>query len=178
VRRRALLALSLPTAAAGCLAGHAVAYSLVGSSTVVHRAHGYLAYAPQFVAVCLTVVAVALGLRMGGRLSGRLSPWPFALLPPLAFSAQELVERIAAGLPPHTVLEPAVWVGLAAQVPIALLAFLAARFLLRVADGAALALAVRPAIRLGLRAQPAPSAVPAPARTHLAFDRLGRAPPR
>jgi hypothetical protein len=177
MRRRALLALSLPVAAGGCLAGHAVAYALVGSSPADRRAHGYLAFAPQFVAVCLALVAVALGLRVTGRLSGRLSPWPFAVLPPLAFSAQELIERLVAGLPAHSVLEPAVWVGLAAQVPVALLAFLAARALLRVADEAARALVVHPTLRLRLLPHAAPAVI-APARIRPAFDRLGRAPPR
>lgn len=176
--RRAVLALSLPLAAAGCLAGHALAYALVGSSSADQRAHGYLVFAPQFLAICLALVAVALGLRVTGRLPGRLSPWPFAALPPLAFSAQELVERLVAGLPAHSVLEPAVLVGLGAQVPVALLAFLAARALLRVADEAVRALAVHPTLRLRVLALAAPAAVPAPAWTRPAFDRLGRAPPR
>jgi hypothetical protein len=178
VRRRALLALSLPLAAGGCLAGHALAYTLVGASREDARAHGYLAFAPQFVAVSVTLVALALGLRVSGRLRGRLSAWPFAVLAPLAFSAQELIERLAAGLPAHAVLEPVVWVGLAAQLPIALVAFLAARALLHVADEAALALVARRTFRLRPELQPAPAAGPAPAETRLAFDRLGRAPPR
>jgi hypothetical protein len=178
VRKRALLAFSLPLAAIGTLAGHAVGYALIGTSHQDAVAHGYLSFAPQFVAICLACVALALLLRVGGRLQGRPAAWPFALVPPLAFFGQELIERLVAGLPAHAVLEPAVYVGLAAQLPIALLGFLAARALLRVADEAVRRLAARPVFAL----RPAPVAQLAQARSllpaRLAFDRLGRAPPR
>jgi hypothetical protein len=178
VRRRALLALSLPLAAGGCFAGHTAAYALVGPTGQDGRVHGYLALAPQFVAICLALVAVAVALRVGGRLQGRPSAWPFAVLPPLAFCAQELIERLVVGLPAHAVFEPAVWVGLGTQLPIALLALLAARALLRVADEAARALAARPTLHLRIVVPAGPTAAAAPARARLAFDRLGRAPPR
>jgi hypothetical protein len=177
VRKHALLALSLPLAAAGCLVGHAAGYALAGLSRRDAHLHGYLGYAPQFLAVCVALVALALALRVTGRLQGRPAAWPFALLPPLAFTAQELIERLAAGLPAHAVLEPAVYIGLAVQLPLGLAAYLAARVLLRTADAAAQALA--PALAFPLR--PALLGVPtdarAAARTPLAFDRLGRAPP-
>jgi hypothetical protein len=179
VRQRALLSVSLPLAAAGCLAGHAAAYTLVGSSRRDVLVHGYLSFAPQFLALCIAVLALALGLRLSGRLMGRPSAWPFAVLPPLAFCAQELIERLVAGLPAHAVLEPAVYAGLAAQLPIAAAAFLFAKTLLRVTDAAARALARRPPVTV---LRPALVAVPGgarpPARTLLALDRLSRAPPR
>jgi hypothetical protein len=177
VRKHALLALSLPLAAVGCLAGHAAGYALTGLSRQDAHIHGYLGYAPQFLAVCIALVCFALALRAAGRLQGRPAAWPFALLPPLAFCAQELIERLVAGLPAHAVLEPAVYVGLAVQLPLGLAAYLAARALLRAADAAAEALT--PALAFPFR--PALLTVPAdargPARTPLAFDRLGRAPP-
>ena len=173
-----MLAFSLPLAAAGTLAGHAAGYALVGSSRRDELAHGYLSYAPQFLALCLAVVVLALTLRATGRLRGTPAAWPFALIPPLAFLAQELIERLAAGLPAHAVLEPAVYVGLAAQLPVALIGFLAARALLRVTDEAARVLANPPVFTPG----PMPLALPASASllaaVPLAFDRLGRAPPR
>jgi hypothetical protein len=178
VRQRALLALSLPLAAVGCLAGHAAGYALVGMSSRDAQIHSYLGLAPHFLAACVAFVALALSLRVSGRLQGRPAAWPFALLPPLAFCAQELIERIVGGLPAHTVLEPAVYAGLAAQLPIAIAAYLASRALLGVADAAVHALAPRPAFTL----RPAPLAVPTAAlglvSSPLAFDRLGRAPPR
>jgi hypothetical protein len=178
VRQRALLAFSVPLAAVGCLAGHAAGYAAFGMSHRDRLVHGYLSYAPQFLAACVAFLALALALRVTGRLQGRPAAWPFALLPPLAFVAQELIERLVAGLPAHAVLEPPVYAGLAAQLPVAALAYLAARALVRVADAAARALVPAPSFTL----RPAPLLVPAGAtpfaRTALAFDRLGRAPPR
>src|SRR5216117_1230904 len=118
VHKRALLALSLPLVAIGTLAGHAAGYALVGTSHQDAVIHGYLWFAPQFVAVCLACVALALLLRVGGLLQGRPAAWPFAIVPPLAFLGQELIERLVAGLPTQAVLEPAVAAGLAAQLPI------------------------------------------------------------
>jgi hypothetical protein len=180
VRKRALLSLSLPLAAAGCLAGHALGYAVVPTGPRDARIHSYLTLAPQFLAVCVALVALTLGLRLSGRLQGRPAAWPFAILPPLAFCAQELVERLVAGLPAHAVLEPAVFAGLAAQLPVAVVAYLVARALLRVADTT-----VRAVSAVGatvVRPVPCPMPVPAtgrvPTRTSPAFDRLGRAPPR
>jgi hypothetical protein len=178
VRKHALLSLSVPLAAVGCLIGHAVGYALVGTSPRDAHVHGYLAFAPQFLAICAALVAASLALRLSGRLTGRVAAWPFALLPPLAFSAQELIERLAAGLPAHAVLEPAVFVGLAAQLPVALVAFLVARALLRVADAAAHALSALPPPVVGRTLLLAPSPSSAPATTAFRFDRAARAPPR
>jgi hypothetical protein len=178
VRKRALLAFSLPLAAIGTLAGHAAGYALVGTTHQDRIVHGYLSFAPQFVAVCVAVVVVALLLRVGGRLQGRPAAWPFALVPPLAFFGQELIERLAAGLPAHAVFEPAVYAGLAAQLPIALVGFLAARALLRVADEAAGTLAPQAAFSFGVAVALPTRVRPAFVPSRLAFDRLGRAPPR
>jgi hypothetical protein len=176
--RGPLFGLSVPLAAAGCLAGHAAGYALVGTSRRDAHVHGYLSLAPQFVAICAVVLAAGLTLRVSGRLTGRVAAWPFALLPPLAFCAQELIERLVAGLPAHAVLEPAVFVGLAAQFPIAIIGFLAAQALLRVTDAAArvlrpLALPIAPSTLLL-----APSPSPASTRARFRFDWPARAPPR
>jgi hypothetical protein len=178
VRKRALLSLSLPLAAAGCLSGHAAGYALVGMSRQDSRAHGYLAFAPQFLAICAALVALSLGLRFSGRLRGGAAAWPFAILPPLAFCAQEVIERLVAGLPAHTAFEPAVLVGLAAQLPIALVAYLAARALLRVADAAARAFHTIPTIPMRPATMVVPADAIALAGTAFGFDRPGRAPPR
>ena len=178
MRKRALLAFSLPLAAVGTLAGHAAGYAIAGMSHRDAAVHGYLSFAPQFLGICLAALALAVLLRVSGRLQGRPAAWPFALIPPLAFLAQELIERLAAGLPAHAALEPAVYVGLAAQAPIALAGFLVARALLRVADDAVRALAPRPAFTL----RPAPAAVPtvavAPGSSPDTPRRPGRSPPR
>src|SRR5262249_48670975 len=122
--------------------------------------------------------ALAVLLRVGGRLQGSPAAWPFALIPPLAFLAQEVIERLAVGLPPHAVLEPAVYVGLAAQVPIAVAGFMVARTLLRVPDRAARALAPRPSFGLRPSRAGAPAVALAPAPSSDTPFRPGRSPPR
>ncbi len=175
-RRCPHLVLTAPLAVCGSVAGHAAGYALVGAPDDL-RLHGYLRYAPLFAAVCLSLVLVALGLRVAGRLRGRPAAWPLALLPPLAFGLQELIERLAAGLPPDAVLQPAVLAGLAVQLPLALLALGLARVLLSAADAIADVLAgprasaLRPALLPGLAATHRLS------ESALAYDRLGRAPP-
>jgi hypothetical protein len=178
VRRHALLSLSVPLAAVGCLIGHAAGYALVGMSRRDAQIHGYLSLAPQFIAICAAVLVAALVLRLSGRLPGRVAAWPFALLPPLAFCAQELIERLAAGLPAHAVFEPAVFVGLAAQIPIGIAGFLVARALLRVADAAARALRTLPPPLFGRTLVPATAPSTAPPVSPFRFDRAARAPPR
>jgi hypothetical protein len=178
VRKHALLALSLPLAAVGCLAGHAAGYALAGLSRQDAHIHGYLGYAPQFLAVCAALVAIVLALRVTGRAQGRPAAWPFALLAPLAFCTQELIERLAAGLPAQAVLEPAVYVGLVVQLPVGLAGYLAARALLRSADAAVTVLLPRVALASRPLLLPLPVDEPGLARSPLAFDRLGRAPPR
>jgi hypothetical protein len=177
VRKRALLALSLPLAAAGTLAGHAAGYALVGMSSRDARIHGYLDFAPQFLAACAALVALALALRLIGRLQGRPAAWPFALLPPLAFLVQEVLERVLAGLPAHAVFEPAVYVGLVAELPLAFAAYLGARALLRGIDAVGHMLLPGPALAPCPAPVPLPSGLPALTCMPLAFDRLGRAPP-
>jgi hypothetical protein len=178
VQRRALLALSLPLAAIGTLTGHAAGYALLGSTRQDAHVHGYLSFAPQFVAVCLGCVALALLLRVGGRLQGRPAAWPFALVPPLAFLAQELIERLVAGVPLHAMVEPVVLVGLAAQLPVALVGFACARALMRVADEAARTLV--PVARLALPrvSLVAPRYAESPVPLRPVLVRRGRAPPR
>jgi hypothetical protein len=178
VRQRALLAFSLPLAAIGCLAGHAVGYAVFGTSRTDAAVHGYLGYAPEFIAACVAFVVLALVLRLSGRLRGRPVAWPFAVVPPVAFLAQELIERLAAGMPAHAVFEPAVYAGLVAQLPIGFLAFFAGRALLRAADVAAHSLARPETVALPLVALSELAPAPTLSRRPLAFDSLGRAPPR
>jgi hypothetical protein len=178
VRQRALPSLSLPVAAVGCLGGHAAGYLLVGTTREDARIHGYLAFAPHFLAVCAVFVAVSLVLRFSGRFAGRPAAWLFGLLPPLAFLMQELIERLVAGLPAHSVLAPAVYAGLAAQLPIAIATFFVARILLRVADAAKRSLATRPPTLLAPAAPITAVGTPLLASRPPAFDRLARAPPR
>ena len=172
--------LSLPLAAAGWLTAHCVAYSLVAP----HDHHGGLIAAPILVASAITVllaVAVYDGLRRAA--PARISAWPVALLPPLGFSVQEHLERTIEvnELPLGTVLEPVFLVGLALQVPVAVVALMLARGVLAAgyALGQALGAAWAPRPRRYATAPPvlAPLAPELVRLSVLATGHGGRAPP-
>ncbi len=139
--------------------------------------HGYLRYMPVLVALAGSLLVVALALRIAGRLPGRPAAWPYALVPPLAYAVQEVAERLAAGIGPAEVLHAPVLAGLAAQAPLAALAYLLARVLLRCADAAASLLAGKPPASPALVFLPAPATVALPPRRPRRCPDLGRAPP-
>jgi hypothetical protein len=80
--------------------------------------------------------------RARGKRGQGASPWLFFALPPLAFSVQELIERLvnAEAAPFHAALEPRFLIGLALQIPLGLIALFAARALMRVVKRIARAL--------------------------------------
>jgi len=118
---------ALPAAAGGVLAAHGAAYALAGAGA--RPSHGYLPVAEA--AVC-ALLALGLAAATLAARAGHLARPPavaFALVPPLAFVLQEAAEREFAAP-----LELVVVLGLALQLPFALLAYLVARVLLRVAE--------------------------------------------
>ncbi len=132
-------ALTLPLLPIGVLAGHAVGYELAGAGARGQVPHGYLGYAPLFFAVCTALAMggfVARVVRVERGLAGPAPAWIFAALPPLAFLTQEYVERLVqgGGVGWATAFQPAVLLGLYAQVPFALLLFFLARALASLAD--------------------------------------------
>jgi hypothetical protein len=117
--RRRLLAwiLVTPVAAAGVLATHALAYRLTG--THPGPVHEYLAHVPQVVFVLASLAVV--GLAFQERSLSRFSAWWVAPLAPLGFAAQEHVERLVhTGQLPFLLTSPTFLLGLALQVPVAL----------------------------------------------------------
>jgi hypothetical protein len=123
-RRMLVWALVTPVSAAGVLAAHAAAYAVTG--TAPGPFHGYLAHAPQVVAVLATIGLVALALQQ--RDLGRCSCAGFAVAAPLGFVCQEHLERLVhTGQLPWLLTTPAFLVGLALQVPVALLCVVVAR---------------------------------------------------
>jgi hypothetical protein len=191
-RTRVALRLALALMASGSVFAHSLAYQIV-SPSAAERArvlresgHGYLAFAPTFLVLSLTVVlfAAAGAATLSARGRPRLDPpsWFFALLPPLGFAVQEHVERLLhdGTLPFSAALEPTFLVGLLLQLPFALFALLIARALLRVAHAVGRVLAPRRGMdRLRPSAPPAPPASPAlPGISVLALRRAERAPPR
>jgi hypothetical protein len=152
-RRTAAWLLSLPLMVVGTQVAHVVAYDVVYPnahvrlSALIASGHGYMVgthgYLPMLLGIAGALDLVAVGWVFAGSLRRSLQrpvpAWAFALLPLLCYSLQELVERWLAGssLPWWMVLQPTFRVGLALQLPFALVAFLLARLLLRAGATAA-----------------------------------------
>ncbi len=151
-RRAAVWLLSIPLMLAGSQVAHVFAYRLVYPNAgvrlheLIETGHGYMGYEPLVagIAGALEVAAFAwiVGQAVRGRRQRHVPAWVFALLPPLAFVIQEILERWLAGgsFPWWTVLQPTFLAGLLLQLPFALLAYLVARWLTRVARTVAPAL--------------------------------------
>ena len=132
--------LAVPLIAIGSQAAHALDYELVipGSrraAVLEATGHSYLNLAPEFLAISLSLILVALLWRIGGRRTrafGGVPTWSFAVLPPLAFALQEHLERFlhSGDVPWASVLEPTFLPGILLQLPFALLAYAIARALL------------------------------------------------
>lgn len=171
--------LTAPLLLAGLVGGHSLGYRLAVADpherarALQESGHGYWAYVPPALALCLTLVLAALALRsyaaFRGRSRGPAPPWAFALLPPLAFVLQEHLERLLVGGEVWAVAaEPCFLLGLAVQLPLALAALLLARLLESAAEAAGRALAGRPA---GPRARP-PVRAPLPPAPSVARIRV------
>src|SRR5712691_877246 len=160
MRRRLPWLIALPLMAAGSFAAHALSYVVAGTRAgggVDGEIHGASERTSAGVAghsVLPVGLLVALGIGAGtawlvgcarGKRGQGASPWLFFALPPLAFSVQELIERLvnAEVAPFQAALEPRFLLGLALQIPLGVVALLVARALLRVVRRIARAL-VRP----------------------------------
>ena len=124
-----------PVIAAGVLVAHTISYQVTGTPT--GPIHDYLHHAPQ-----ILIVVALLGLAVGG-LGRRLSAPPTLAFPVAAlaaFAIQEHVEHFAhTGQAPMLLASPVFLVGLALQLPIALLVWALARGLLDALGGHRLA---------------------------------------
>ena len=188
MRRSAAWLAAVPLMLGGSQLAHAVAYRIVYPQAhvrVLHMlatGHSYFTQAPIVLAAacaCLLVSLAFAALDAGrGRPSRAVPAAAFALLPPLAFALQEVLE-----LSLHTgtfawraVLAPTFVPGLLLQLPFGLLAYIVARALLRAAEriGHALAGTV-PASPTAVQFAPAPVS---PVVRLEAGRRLARAPPR
>jgi hypothetical protein len=186
MRRRLTWLVALPALLAGTQLAHGLAYRLVFPETSlrVHvlaaSGHGYLAWLPLVLGLAGALGAVGLAAAVvdaaRGRAVGSLPPLAFAVVPPLAFVLQEVLELSlhSGAVGWHAFAEPTFLPGLALQLPFALLAWAAARLLLRAA------------VRLGRALAPTPR-VAAPQRFSLLCNQIatslqsdctrGRAPP-
>jgi hypothetical protein len=168
--RTATWLLTIALTAVGVLAAHALSYRVTG--TPAGDLHGYLAHAPQLIAVIVTVALATLALWTR---SPRVRMWPFPTLALAAFVAQEHVERLLhTGELPWLGSHPAFLVGVALQVPVALAVWLVARWLLRVVTATATR---RPAPRVSALALPLEPVVPLARAGRFRAAAAARAPP-
>jgi hypothetical protein len=122
VRRTLTWLLTLPFAAASVLLGHAITYRALGLPT--DDLHGYLAHAPQLVLILATFALLGFAADSRAR---RHSPVPLASLAIGAFVAQEHLERlIHSGQMPFLLTSPVLWLGIALQLPLALVIWIVA----------------------------------------------------
>jgi hypothetical protein len=143
-RRNVVWLITLPLAIVGSQVAHAAGYRLAtGEEELAHAlstsGHGYLAYARLVLGVCAALLGLALARELAGALGGdarasRPSAVFFSVLAPAIFLAQEHVERLAhdSVFPGSLLVEKTFLLGLALQVPFALVAYAVARLLLGV----------------------------------------------
>jgi hypothetical protein len=188
MRRSLAWAVAVPMMLCGTWAAHAVDYRMAvpnpeaRATLLAATGHGYDEWLSLVLAISIACLLIALvrsadDLRAG---STRPSAWPFLLLPPLTFAAQEHLERLFhdGSFPWHAAAEPTFARGVALTVPFGFVAFVAARLILRVARAVACALAPARAVLLGLRPPALPRAA-APARVRVASSaHPTRGPPR
>jgi hypothetical protein len=162
MRHRLTWLSTAPLMLAGLLAAHALGYRLAVSDpharadALSHSGHDYFSYVPFALTVCLGVLLAGLAGQALSAFRGELrrpatSPL-IVLLSPVAFVAQEFVERFAhtGEVSLMTAVQPVFLIGLALQLPFALAALLVAWALDSAARavGGALASLPRPAFQV------------------------------
>ncbi|MCY4085615.1 MAG: hypothetical protein OXG37_01695 [Actinomycetia bacterium] len=147
--------LALPLIAASSQVAHWLAYRLAEPDAharaheLAQTGHGYTGVLrlAVIVSLCLLVALLAANTRdaLRGRARLRVERWPFVLVPVVGFAVQELVERLAVGGEAlGTIGHPAVLIGFALQLPIALAAYALGRLLLAASELIAVALQAPP----------------------------------
>jgi hypothetical protein len=178
MRTRPLWLLLLPVLLVSEAAGHAVVARLLDHGGQRHRSLDLLAAASALgLGLAALVLRVVASFRSGAR---PLPSWRLAAIPPLAFLAQEHVERLAhEGDAWLTAAEPAVLAGLLLQSACGVIALWLTRALLRAADRLACALARsrRHEVGAGCLARLVPFEAERFRLSVLASQQAGRAPP-
>jgi hypothetical protein len=169
-------AASLSVCTAGWLIAHSLAYRLSASgdessgALVERTGHGHLAFSPSLIALSAAVLLLALAGAVVAGATRRTRPAvplaPYILLPLVDFAGHTVLESTRDGHVDSAgaALEPVFLVGLALQVPLALLAALLVRAALVWAEGLGRGLTPR----CGLR--PLAAAVAAPPRLLLGVE--------
>jgi hypothetical protein len=123
MRRTLTWLVTMPFAAASVLLGHAIAYRATGMPA--GDVHGYLEHAPQVVLILASIAVLGLAADSRAR---RQSPVPLAGIGVAAFVAQEHLERLVhTGHIPFLLASPVLWLGVALQLPLAVVVWLLSR---------------------------------------------------
>ena len=172
-RRSTHWLLTLPVVLAGIEAAHARERRgrCAGFGGVRERRLGPGALQPLGLLLLAAVVAGLVARIRGGASQPRdaaVVAVPFALLPPVGFTLLELGEALASG---HALLDRTFALGLAFQLPVALLGYLLARGLLRLGDELRALVLASPRLCLpppgGLVRPVGAAGLPSPRRRHL-----------
>lgn len=181
---------TLPIAAVGCEAAHALTNTIFGTAD---GDTGTLSLGTgrddDLATLIVSLAAVMVVVGLAGRAAGRSSPHraaaarlPFALLAPVVFIVQEHAETLlhTGAAPLGTVLQPTFLPGLLLQIPFALAGYAIARALVRLADGvrALIGRRRRPAHGDGGPAPAPPAHRTEPRAEAHSWAHSGRAPPR
>ncbi len=189
MRRGLAWLVAAPLLIGGSQAAHALAYRLAypdapsRGGALFATGHGYLDRLPLALGIAAAVGLVSLVVSAAdaarGRRSRPLPAWAFATLPPLAFAAQEILERSlhTGSFAWQALLAPTFVPGLLLQLPFGVASWLAARFLLRAAERIGRALAPLPAARRRSTRIASPTGGTPVLRLH-ARHRSERGPPR
>jgi hypothetical protein len=188
-RRSILWSLTLSLAVVGSQVAHALAYRIAEPSgherahLLAETGHVYLRFASAGLGLAAAVVLVALiyefrATTVEGR-RARPRFWAFAAVVPATFVCQEHVERLLhdGSFPWAATFETTFIVGLALQLPFAILAYVVARALLRVVRGLAALLGGRRPVLSRARGVPPPAALEAPRTSVLGIALGPRGPP-
>jgi hypothetical protein len=190
-RRSVAWLLTIPLAVVGSQLAHALAYRLATGSDrersheLASSGHAYLTYAPIVLAICAALVLIALVHELRTVFAGHAgrSPRPsavsFAVLAPAIFVGQEHFERLlhSGTFAPALVFERTFLLGLAMQVPFALIAYVCARLLLGAARVVARLLAVPRVFVLRRQSRWTHAEVRAPRTRPYGLTRGPRGPP-
>jgi hypothetical protein len=191
MRRHVPWVTAIPLAVIGTLAGHAVGYRAAvpddheRAHVLATTGHGYLEHAPLVVAVCTALALLGFAAHVWGALRGRSHPGRsgrmgfVAALPPLAFLLQESLERYVQHGHVHWAffVSAPVLLGLATQLPFALLAAALAFALAVAAVRVAQVVAGAPRARAAAAVFLAWPGVDLPRQPVLARGYPGRGPP-
>jgi hypothetical protein len=195
MRQRLPWLIGLPLMVAGSMGAHALSGLLAGTPAEgalgadadggSDRASvGVAAHSVLPIGVLSALAGAAGGTWLLGRARGKrwngASPWVFFVLPPLAYSSQELIERVVRveAAPFHAALEPRFLLGLALQIPFALVALFVARALLQAVRRIVQALVrQRPVLGRGLAILRLPIVFELPRIAALALGYPQRGPP-